>query len=85
MYIKNIRCPKVGKGTEEDPIRPDVDSVMPILKEIRETVFKSEKYKDKTFFIVQVVKDLGDEFEVEVKADKSPEEIAKELGIEVIK
>jgi len=81
MYVEKVRCSKVGDGSEENPIRPDVDSVMPILKEIRDFVFKSGKYKDRTFFTVQVVKDLGDEFEVEVKADKSPEEIAKELGI----
>ncbi|MHC1623675.1 MAG: hypothetical protein ACXQTR_03700 [Candidatus Methanospirareceae archaeon] len=49
MEKKVYTVPKVGRGTEDDPIRPDLSGI--------EVPYSA---------IIQVRKDLGDKFEIEV-------------------
>mgnify|MGYP000341891430 CR=1 FL=1 len=82
--MSRLRCPKIGKGTEEDPIRPDLSiPEIAILHRALDNLRASKKeIQNVTFYIVQVEQDLGDSFEVEIVLPKElppnvPDEVRK--------
>ncbi len=82
MSRYKIICPKIGTGTNEDPIQPDitvdikVKEVLDLLNQLRA---KGIEYTDRSFFTYQVVKDLGDSYEVEIIWYDDPDRIINEL------
>jgi len=81
-----IEVRAIGKGTEEDPIRPDL-STIPEIVNLREALDEYRKTHKKeitniTFYTLQVINydEKNRQFEVEIKVnkdalDKLPDEI----------
>jgi len=76
--MSRYSVPKIGTGTEDDPYRPDLSAIDEIvqLHKILD-VFRRDgrEIQNKTFYIVQVVRDLGNEFEVEIIPGRNVEKV----------
>ena len=67
---KVLRVRKTGTGTEDNPIRPDLDSI-PELAEFHKALQKLRQLnidiRDISFYTVQVKFETNNEFEIEIK------------------
>jgi len=69
MNKRTVRCPKTGSGIDDDPIRPDLSSIPEIVelhKLLDQLRAKDKEVQNRTFYIVHIKRDLGNEFEVEI-------------------
>ena len=61
------KCKKIGKGTEDDPIRPQLPKAFDDFhQELINWAKNNREITNVTFYIMQVVKETDTEFEVEV-------------------
>jgi len=81
---KIVIVPKVGKGTDEDPIRPDLSAISEIAelhKVLNDFRAIGKEIQNIIFYTVNVKQDLGNEFEVEItipdKLPDVPDEVKK--------
>ncbi len=80
MNSYKIKVKKIGKGTEDDPIRPDLDSIEQI-KQFNEVISKYQ-ITNVTFYTVRVTKELNGELEVEIDFPNSiPKDLPEEVKI----
>jgi len=83
MYKFKHKCRKIGKGTEDDPIRPDLSSI-PAIAELHKILdllrHKHKEITNITFYIAQVKSETDTEFEVEIiVTDNLPNNIPEEV------
>ncbi len=83
MYKFKHKCKKIGKGTEYDPIRPDL-STIPAIAELHKILdllrHKHREITNVTFYIAQVKSETDNDFEVEIIVpDSLPNNVPEEV------
>jgi len=85
--MSRYNIPKIGTGTEDDPYRPNlrvIDEVVRLHEILDDFRRDGREIQNKTFYIVQVVRDLGNEFEVEIIPGRNVEKLTDmETGREI--